>query len=86
MIEESDWLGIVGVLVPEVEVDGSLDVFTWFPFLTALKISMGKSATPMVKLAIVPISAEAPPDIGSQGPSSVSYSIGRYLITLAGLL
>lgn len=69
----------VGVLLPEVEVDDSFDAFAWLPFLTALKISIGKSATPMVKLANVPIKAEAPPDIGSQGPSSVSYSFGRYL-------
>jgi len=47
--------------------------------LKALKISRGKSATPIVKLAIVPNSAEAPPEMGSQGPSSVSYSRERYL-------
>lgn len=48
-------------------------------FLTALNISMGKSATPMPRLAMVPNNADAPPEIGSQGPSSVSYSRGRYL-------
>lgn len=47
--------------------------------LKALNTSTGKSATPIVKLAIVPRSAEAPPEIGSQGPSSVSYSRARYL-------
>jgi len=82
-IEESIGFIDVGVLVPEVELDESFVVFSWFPFLTALKISIGKSATPMVKLAIVPINAEAPPDIGSQGPSSVSYSFGRYLVKSA---
>lgn len=41
--------------------------------------STGKSATPIDRLAIVPKSAEAPPEIGSQGPLSVSYSRGRYL-------
>lgn len=47
--------------------------------LKALSNSTGKSATPIDRLAIVPKSAEAPPEIGSQGPSSVSYSRGRYL-------
>lgn len=47
--------------------------------LKALINSTGKSATPMVKLVIVPASADAPPDIGSQGPESVSYLRGRYL-------
>ena len=46
-------------------------------FLTFLKISIGKSATPMVRLAMVPNRADAPPDIGSHGPSSVSYSRDR---------
>lgn len=45
--------------------------------LKALNISTGKSATPIVRLANVPMSAEAPPEIGSHGPSSVSYSRGR---------
>lgn len=47
--------------------------------LKTLSNSTGKSATPMDRLAIVPKSAEAPPEIGSQGPLSVSYSRGRYL-------
>lgn len=50
-----------------------------FVFLTALKISIGKSATPIPRLAMVPSRADAPPEIGSHGPSSVSYSRGRYL-------
>jgi hypothetical protein len=47
---------------------------------TALKTSTGKSAKPIARLLMVPISAEAPPEIGSHGPSSESYSTGRYLI------
>lgn len=43
----------------------------------ALNISTGKSATPIVRLARVPKRAEAPPEMGSHGPSSVSYSRGR---------
>jgi len=46
-------------------------------FRTFLKISIGKSATPMERLAMVPRRADAPPEIGSHGPSSVSYSRGR---------
>jgi hypothetical protein len=45
--------------------------------LACLKISIGKSAIPIVRLAMVPSNAEAPPEIGSHGPSSVSYSRGR---------
>lgn len=45
----------------------------------AFRISTGKSATPIIRLLIVPINADAPPVIGSQGPSSASYSRGRYL-------
>lgn len=47
--------------------------------LKTLINSTGKSATPIDRLAIVPKSAEAPPEMGSQGPLSVSYSRGRYL-------
>lgn len=43
----------------------------------ALKISTGKSAHPIMRLPKVPSIADAPPDMGSQGPSSVSYSRGR---------
>lgn len=75
-----------GVSSPELglSVDFALDGLIVsarlvFVFLTALKISIGKSATPMPRLAIVPSKADAPPEIGSQGPSSVSYSLGRYL-------
>src|SRR5947209_4992009 len=46
-------------------------------FLSARTISTGKSAMPIVKLPIVPSNAAAPPEIGSHGPSSVSYSRGR---------
>jgi hypothetical protein len=45
--------------------------------LNALKISTGKSAIPIERLAIVPNKADAPPVMGSHGPSSVSYSRGR---------
>ena len=75
-----------GVSSPELgfSVDFALDVLIVsarlvFVFLTALKISIGKSATPMPRLAMVPSRADAPPEMGSQGPSSVSYSRGRYL-------
>lgn len=47
--------------------------------LRALNISTGKSANPIIRLPRVPRSAEAPPDMGSHGPSSESYSRGRYL-------
>lgn len=45
----------------------------------ARRISTGKSATPIMRLPMVPSRADAPPEIGSQGPSSESYSLGRYL-------
>ena len=51
--------------------------------LRARNISTGKSANPIMRLPIVPRSAEAPPDIGSHGPSSESYSRGRYLETVS---
>lgn len=63
---------------PPVDTDPVLDLLV-FLLLKALKNSTGKSATPMLRLAIVPNSAEAPPDIGSHGPPSVSYSRERYL-------
>lgn len=47
--------------------------------LSALSVSIGRSAMPIIMLPRVPIRAPAPPVIGSQGPSSVSYSRGRYL-------
>lgn len=47
--------------------------------LRALDMSTGVSANPIIILAIVPSRAEAPPEMGSQGPSSGSYSRGRYL-------
>lgn len=49
----------------------------------AFKISTGKSAKPIMRLPNVPSSADAPPEIGSQGPSSASYSRGRYLVSSA---
>ena len=51
--------------------------------LRALTISTGKSANPIMRLPMVPRSAEAPPEIGSQGPSSESYSLGRYLVRVS---
>lgn len=45
----------------------------------AFNNSIGKSATPIIILPMVPMIADAPPVIGSHGPSSVSYSRGRYL-------
>jgi hypothetical protein len=53
--------------------DGTIDPessFVGFAF-KALNISTGKSATPIVKLASVPKRAEAPPEKGPHGPSSV---------------
>ena len=50
--------------------------------LSLLRVSAGKSAMPIIIVVMVPIIAEAPPVTGSQGPSSVSYSRGRYLIML----
>lgn len=47
---------------------------------SALSISMGRSATPIIMLPTVPMIAEVAPVMGSQGPSSVSYSRGRYLV------
>lgn len=73
----------MGVLSPEECLVPVVDIVSLramcaslLPF-AALKISIGKSATPIVMLLIVPSKAEAPPEIGSQGPSSVSYSFGR---------
>lgn len=69
----------VGVRLPELEL--SFASFASFivsvRFFMVLKISIGKSATPIVRLATVPNNADAPPEMGSQGPSSVSYSRGR---------
>ena len=48
--------------------------------------SIGKSATPIIKLPIVPRRADVAPLIGSQGPSSESYSLGRYLAVLDKIL
>lgn len=62
-----------GEVSPSLGLSAGLD-------LMALKISTGKSAKPIVRLPMVPSNAEAPPEIGSQGPSSESYSMGRYLI------
>ena len=64
LVEED---GLLSSPVEELEVD----------FDKALNISIGKSATPIIILPIVPSSADAPPEMGSHGPSSVSYSRGR---------
>lgn len=59
-----------------------------FPFLvsgwmlSSLRVSMGKSATPIIICVAVPTRADAAPERGSQGPSSVSYSRGRNLLYL----
>lgn len=50
-------------------VSPGLGLSAGFGFM-ALKISTGKSAKPIARLPRVPISAEAPPEIGSHGPSS----------------
>lgn len=74
-----------GVLEPELVFVVALslaDSFlkeSWCFCLTDLNSSIGKSAIPIERLAIVPNKAEAPPEIGSHAPSSVSYSRGRYL-------
>ena len=47
--------------------------------LSAFKVSIGKSATPKSMLPMVLMIAPPPPVMGSQGPSSISYSFGRYL-------
>jgi hypothetical protein len=47
----------------------------------AFRASIGISATPIIMLLTVPMSALPPPVIGSHGPSSTSYSTGRYLQT-----
>ena len=45
----------------------------------AFNTSTGISAKPIIMLPMVPRRAAVAPDIGSQGPSSESYSRGRYL-------
>lgn len=69
-----------------VEVEPPSVFFAFpLPFLLSgcifksLRVSIGKSATPIIICVAVPIRAVAPPEIGSQGPSSVSYSRGRHL-------
>lgn len=59
-------------------------IFSWLGFsdvlaFSAFRISTGKSTAPIMRLPMVPSNADAPPEIGSQGPSSISYSRGRYL-------
>lgn len=56
----------------------SSDALADFTF-KARRIPLGIAATPITRLPKVPIRAEAPPDMGSHGPSSRSYSLGRYL-------
>lgn len=45
----------------------------------AFRSSAGISVKPVAKVPRLPIIAAAPPVIGSLGPGSVSYSLGRYL-------
>jgi hypothetical protein len=47
--------------------------------LSSLRVCMGISATPIITEVAVPIRAPAAPETGSQGPSSGTYSRGRYL-------
>ena len=80
--------GAVETLSEEVCAEGAVGVFVPLRFLSCIsfsspwavlkdfKISTGKSAIPMERFPKVPIRAAAPPEIGSQGPSSVSYSRG----------
>lgn len=78
---KSVWDGVwdtdVDGVGPSLVADGAPAAKSFTLPLNALNISTGKSATPMVRLAKVPNRAEAPPEIGSHGPSSVSYSRGR---------
>lgn len=75
-----DWAGLA--LLMSVEAAFALP----FPFVAsgwmfnALSVELGMSAMPIAMLPIVPTSAAAPPEIGSIGPSSRSYSQGRYLM------
>lgn len=48
---------------------------------SARSISVGRSATPIIMLPTVPMIAEVAPVMGSHGPSSASYSRGRYLMS-----
>ena len=64
-------------------VPSELALFSDGFVLSALNISTGKSANPIIRLPRVPRSAEAPPDMGSHGPSSESYSRGRYLVKVS---
>lgn len=90
--EESVSSGVAIKLAIEVSVDGTLGVdgvfdFFDFDFAIFLEDSLGiafkSSAGISVKLVAIlpklPIIAAAPPVMGSLGPGSVSYSLGRYL-------
>lgn len=61
-----------------VEAASSAGV-SFFVFPLFLNISLGKSATAIVILPMSPIRAEVTAEIGSQGCSSVLYSVDRYL-------
>ena len=81
-----DWLEMVesGVETSEVlEAALSFSALSralfWTVDLKPVMISTGISAMPTIKLLRVPRRAEAAPLIGSHGPSSESYSHGRYL-------
>jgi hypothetical protein len=87
-------LSVVGrpLLLPPAFEDVSVPAAFALPFfdllasgwmLSSLRVWMGISATPIITEVAVPINAPAAPETGSQGPSSGTYSRGRYLLTLA---
>lgn len=89
-------LDVVGrpLLLPS-PIDGdSVPVAFSLPFLdlasgcmlSSLRVWIGISATPIITEVAVPIIAPAAPETGSQGPSSGTYSRGRYLQVLAHVI
>jgi hypothetical protein len=54
--------------------------------LSSFNVWMGISATPIIIEVAVPIKALAPPEMGSTGPSSIAYSLARYLFSLESSL
>jgi hypothetical protein len=76
-------VGSAGVEALDDALAFPLPLFTSGCMLSSLRVSIGKSATPIIICVAVPTIAVAPPVMGSHGPSSVSYSRGRYLSKLA---
>lgn len=77
-----------GVVAPETPLSGFaasiLDPAFSLPFFLTLNTSLGKSATAIVKAPTSPTIAIKTAEMGSQGCSSVLYSIERYLHTVSG--